>query len=277
MVDGLVRRHEPLPPVDQQHHPRQPLVDRRGPTLLLVRAETAVGKQPLPTLELAGEPGQEALAPRGLVPPHHRAAVRQGSHGCQPSTGPVEPVEVQVGDIEPLRQPGREGVQHGRPAASGAPDDEQVVARVEVEGDRAPALFGRQVDQPEGYPVRRHREPGEVVDRDDVRQRWQPGAGHGRRVQRGRRRATGADEPGQVRRPRRDRCLDHRRRITHPLPRSRPHRHRRRAGRLATHPRGLQGSGPPRPRPAARPVPAGRGRCRLRPGRRRRRSTRTRP
>jgi hypothetical protein len=67
---------------------------------------------------------------------------------------------VQVRDIEPVRQPCREGVQHRGSATTGASDHEQVVACVEVEGDSAAALFGRQVDQPEGYRVRSHGEAG---------------------------------------------------------------------------------------------------------------------
>ena len=105
---------------------------------------------------------------------------------------------MQVGDVAPGGEGGGQGAQDGRPAAAGAAGDEQVVAAVEVEGDRCPALLGGQVEQADREPAVGHRYAGQVVDRDDLGQRRQPRAVHRLGAEPRGRRAGGVDQPGEV-------------------------------------------------------------------------------
>jgi hypothetical protein len=87
----------PLPPVEQQEHPRKPLRARGCRPLLGEPGEPLRGEHLLAARDLVAELAEQPLHPVGLLPGHHGAAVRELAHRLQGAGAAVDPVDVHVG------------------------------------------------------------------------------------------------------------------------------------------------------------------------------------
>ena len=146
----LERREVPLPPVEQQQHPGQPLLAGRPRARCSASpANPCGGEQLLAPGDLAAQLAEQPLDPVGLVAGHHArrsaaarsaaAARRYRSRSRRCARRPARRCGDRAG----------EGAQHGGPAGAGRARHHQVPAVREVQGQRHPRLPGRDVGEAE--------------------------------------------------------------------------------------------------------------------------------
>ena len=203
-VQGVVRREEALPAVEEDHDVRHPFGALGVPPLLGDVGEPGHGQRLLPLGDQLAEPGDQPVHPVGLVAAHDGADVGEADQREQGVVAAVDAVDVHVGGAGPPADRTRQRPQHRRAPGAGGGDDAEVAALLEVVGGHVAPLLGGYVDQAE----RQHQPVGggrgrrvlldEVVEGDHLGEGLQPGLAHRRQPELVTGLGDRGDERGQV-------------------------------------------------------------------------------